>query len=191
MQLLFIVRPTSLNLCSVWICLLNCWEGRHINKPTNHRCLFWIVNLIFWCQKYLILMISCTFMFVVKDLFELNIYIYGFESIFWMAFSLFSLFTNNNCIYFPLKMKTRFHMECPLVLCITGLCFCHVVYAQAVIQCAYTLDGWKKASVSLQCQEPKYYHCLPDEFGRFFQKCSQRVLVPKGISEFTIKLNIK
>lgn len=78
-----------------------------------------------------------------------------------------------------------------MILCITGLCLCHVVYAQAVIQCAYTLDGWNKASVSLQYQKPKYYHCLTDEFGHFIQKCSQRILVPKGISEFTIQLNIK
>lgn len=82
-------------------------------------------------------------------------------------------------------------MECLVILCITGLCLCHVVYAQAVIQCAYTLDGWNKASVSLQYQKPKYYHCLTDEFGHFNQKCSQRILVPKGISEFTIQLNIK
>lgn len=72
-------------------------------------------------------------------------------------------------------------MECLVILCITGLCLCHVVYAQAVIQCAYTLDGWNKASVSLQYQKPKYYHCLTDEFGHFIQKCSQRILVPKGM----------
>lgn len=74
-----------------------------------------------------------------------------------------------------------FLLECPLGNWIAGLYFCHVVYIQAAAQCAHTLDEWNKASVSLQCQKPKYYHCLPDEFGHFIQKCSQNILVPKGI----------
>lgn len=80
--------------------------------------------------------------------------------------------------------------ECASFICITGLCLCHVVYVQAVIQCAHTLDEWNRASVLLQCQEPKYYHCLPDENGRLIQKCFQRILVPKGIlNEEKLRMN--
>lgn len=72
-------------------------------------------------------------------------------------------------------------MGWPIVTCILGLYLCHVVYVQASMQCAHTLDGWNRGSVSLQCQEPKHYHCLPDEFGHFIQKCSNRILVPPGM----------
>lgn len=89
-------------------------------------------------------------------------------------------------------MKTKFRMGWPIVTCILGLYLCHVVYVQASMQCAHTLDGWNRGSVSLQCQEPKHYHCLPDEFGHFIQKCSNRILVPPGIfKKITVKLQSK
>lgn len=87
-------------------------------------------------------------------------------------------------------MKTKFRMGWPIVTCILGLYLCHVVYVQASMQCAHTLDGWNRGSVSLQCQEPKHYHCLPDEFGHFIQKCSNRILVPPGIFK-NLPLNLK
>lgn len=55
-------------------------------------------------------------------------------------------------------------------------------YAQAAIECAHTSNDWNKASAYMQCQKPKYYHSLIDEYGRLIQKCFQRILVPKGKS---------
>lgn len=60
-------------------------------------------------------------------------------------------------------------------------------YAQAAIECAHTSNDWNKASAYMQCQKPKYYHCLIDEYGRLIQKCFQRILVPKGKSKCIIK----
>lgn len=57
-----------------------------------------------------------------------------------------------------------------------------LVYVKATIQCARTLDEWNKASATLQCQEPNYYHCLKDENGILTQQCLQRVWIQSGIS---------
>lgn len=56
-----------------------------------------------------------------------------------------------------------------------------LVYVQATIQCARTLDEWNKASATLQCQEPNYYHCLKDENGILTQQCLQRVWIQNGM----------
>lgn len=60
-------------------------------------------------------------------------------------------------------------------------------YVQAAIECAHTSNDWKKASAYMQCQKPKYYHCLPDEYGHLIPKCLHRILVPKGKSKYIRK----
>lgn len=47
--------------------------------------------------------------------------------------------------------------------------------------------GIRQVHIYMQCQKPKYYHCLIDEYGRLIQKCFQRILVPKGKSKCIIK----
>lgn len=60
------------------------------------------------------------------------------------------------------------------------LCLCHIAYVNA-FQCARSQDEWNKASASLQCQEPNYYHCLRDENGNLIQQCLQRVWIQNGM----------
>lgn len=69
----------------------------------------------------------------------------------------------------------------PVDLCKVVVLLFHVVYVQATIQCARTQDEWNKASASLQCQEPNYYHCLKNENGNFTQQCLQRVWIQNGM----------
>lgn len=64
--------------------------------------------------------------------------------------------------------------------CVSLFFLCNIAYVQA-IQCARTQDEWNKASASLQCQEPNYYHCLRDENGILTQKCLQRVWIQNGM----------
>lgn len=70
----------------------------------------------------------------------------------------------------------RKHIFSTVHPCICVLCLCHIAYVHA-IQCARTQDEWNKASASLQCQEPNYYHCLKDENGNLIQQCLQRVWI--------------
>lgn len=74
------------------------------------------------------------------------------------------------------------HMNRNVHLCIYMPLLYLAAYAQAAIECAHTSNDWNKASAYMQCQKPKYYHCLIDEYGRLIQKCFQRILVPKGKS---------
>lgn len=64
--------------------------------------------------------------------------------------------------------------------CVSLFFLCNIVYVQA-FQCARTQDEWNKASGSLQCQEPNYYHCLRDENGILTQQCLQRVWIQNGM----------
>lgn len=57
----------------------------------------------------------------------------------------------------------------------------HVVNVQGTIQCARTFDEWNKASASLHCKEPNFYHCLKNENGNFTQHCLQRVWIQEGM----------
>lgn len=57
---------------------------------------------------------------------------------------------------------------------------CHIAYVHA-IQCARTQDEWDRASASLQCQKPNFYHCLKDENGILIQQCLQRVWIQNGM----------
>lgn len=58
----------------------------------------------------------------------------------------------------------------------------NIAYVRATIQCARTHDEWNKASASLQCQEPNFYHCLRNENGILTQQCLQRVWIQNGMS---------
>lgn len=58
----------------------------------------------------------------------------------------------------------------------------NIAYVRATIQCARTQDEWNKASASLQCQEPNFYHCLRNENGILTQQCLQRVWIQNGMS---------
>lgn len=71
--------------------------------------------------------------------------------------------------------------HCPVDICKLVFLLFHVVYVQAIIKCARTLDEWNKASATLQCQEPNYYHCLRDENGILTQQCLQRVWIQNGM----------
>lgn len=64
--------------------------------------------------------------------------------------------------------------------CISLVLLCNIAYVRA-IQCARTQDEWNKASASLKCQEPTYYHCLRDENGIMTQKCLERVWIQNGM----------
>lgn len=64
--------------------------------------------------------------------------------------------------------------------CTSVLFLYHISYVHA-IQCARTQDEWNKASASLQCQEPNYYHCLKDDNGNLVQQCLQRVWIQNGM----------
>lgn len=57
----------------------------------------------------------------------------------------------------------------------------NIAYVRATIQCARTHDEWNKASASLQCQEPNFYHCLRNENGILTQQCLQRVWIQNGM----------
>ncbi|XP_052673480.1 uncharacterized protein LOC128155671 isoform X3 [Crassostrea angulata] len=57
----------------------------------------------------------------------------------------------------------------------------NIAYVRATIQCARTQDEWNKASASLQCQEPNFYHCLRNENGILTQQCLQRVWIQNGM----------
>lgn len=74
-----------------------------------------------------------------------------------------------------------FRKHGPVDICKVVFLLFHVVYVQATIQCARTLDEWNKASATLQCQEPNYYHCLKDENGILTQQCLQRVWIQSGM----------
>uniref|UniRef100_A0A8W8MQT2 Uncharacterized protein n=1 Tax=Magallana gigas TaxID=29159 RepID=A0A8W8MQT2_MAGGI len=64
--------------------------------------------------------------------------------------------------------------------CVSLFLLCNIAYVRA-IQCARTQDEWNKASASLKCQEPTYYHCLRDENGIMTQKCLERVWIQNGM----------
>lgn len=74
----------------------------------------------------------------------------------------------------------RKHIYRTMHPCVSLFFLCNIVYVQA-FQCARTQNEWNKASGSLQCQEPNYYHCLRDENGILTQQCLQRVWIQNGM----------
>lgn len=74
----------------------------------------------------------------------------------------------------------RKHIYSTMHPCVSLFLLCNIAYVRA-IQCARTQDEWNKASASLKCQEPTYYHCLRDENGIMTQKCLERVWIQNGM----------
>ncbi|XP_078334854.1 uncharacterized protein LOC111121565 isoform X4 [Crassostrea virginica] len=66
-----------------------------------------------------------------------------------------------------------------LNVCLLVLRLRSSVSQQTVQKCPQTKADWDRESVSLQCQEPNYYHCLRDDTGWFMQLCAQRVWIQK------------
>ncbi|XP_062571723.1 uncharacterized protein LOC134233743 [Saccostrea cucullata] len=64
---------------------------------------------------------------------------------------------------------------------IIQLALWHFTVSQAILYCPQSTDDWNKASVSLQCREPNYYHCLKDDNGTFQQLCLQKVWIQEGM----------
>lgn len=81
-----------------------------------------------------------------------------------------------------MMLMFRKHSYTIVQLCISVVFLYNFAYVQASIQCARTQDEWNKASASLQCQEPNYYHCLRNENGILTQQCLQRVWIQNGMS---------
>lgn len=80
-----------------------------------------------------------------------------------------------------MMLMFRKHSYTIVQLCISVVFLYNFAYVQATIQCARTQDEWNKASASLQCQEPNYYHCLRNENGILTQQCLQRVWIQNGM----------
>ncbi|XP_078334856.1 uncharacterized protein LOC111121565 isoform X6 [Crassostrea virginica] len=66
-----------------------------------------------------------------------------------------------------------------LQVCLLVLRLCSPVSQQTVQKCPQTKADWDRESVSLQCQEPNFYHCLRDDTGWFMQLCAQRAWIQK------------
>nr|XP_022318626.1 uncharacterized protein LOC111121565 isoform X3 [Crassostrea virginica] len=66
-----------------------------------------------------------------------------------------------------------------LQVCLLVLRLCSSVSQQTVQKCPQTKADWDRESVSLQCQEPNFYHCLRDDTGWFMQLCAQRAWIQK------------
>lgn len=81
-----------------------------------------------------------------------------------------------------MMLMFRKHSYTIVQLCISVVFLYNFAYVQATIQCARTQDEWNKASASMQCQEPNYYHCLRNENGILTQQCLQRVWIQNGMS---------
>lgn len=83
----------------------------------------------------------------------------------------------------------RKHTYSTMHPCVSLFLLCNIAYVRA-IQCARTQDEWNKASASLKCQEPTYYHCLRDENGIMTQKCLERVWIQNGRSVHSIDFSL-
>nr|XP_022293851.1 uncharacterized protein LOC111104281 [Crassostrea virginica]XP_022293861.1 uncharacterized protein LOC111104281 [Crassostrea virginica] len=78
-----------------------------------------------------------------------------------------------------MQMLGRSSLGAVLHVCLLVLRLRSSMSQQTVQKCPQTKADWDRESVSLQCQEPNYYHCLRDDTGRFLQLCAQRVWIQK------------
>lgn len=112
----------------------------------------------------------------------------------------YSWFTSTRLFYYVFKKSCSYrssinntmfrkHIYRTMHPCVSLFFLCNIVYVQA-FQCARTKDEWNKASGSLQCQEPNYYHCLRDENGILTQQCLQRVWIQNGRSVHSIEFSL-